>query len=113
MIESIEMLGRLCNKTKPPLELEELEEIRNAYLDPQSEKTELRKKLDGMKKAFEGKGDVKEWDYEVLNSIDECFFNNFMDVGKVSPVAFVPGNVDGINRYIKYCDEVDEVLRVH
>jgi hypothetical protein len=104
------MLRRIANTNKPPLRLEELQELREQFLDPTSDRTELRTKLESMKIAFRERGDVKTWDYEMLNRIDECFVEHFMPSSQLSISAFVPGSVEGINKFIKYCDGVDEIL---
>jgi hypothetical protein len=113
MMESVEMLERIGNGNEPPLDLEELQGIQEQLMEADSNKKELHKRLAGMKKAFQARGDFKEWDSEVLDKIDDCFVRHFMPSGQTSPVAFGPGNIAGINKFIKYYNEVDEILRLN
>jgi hypothetical protein len=112
MIESAEMLGRIGNPKKPALSLDMLQDLREKILRDGSDKDKLHEKLQGMKEAFQDRGDVKQWSNEVLDQIDKCFIEHFMDSEQLLPVAFTPGNVEGINRFLKYYDQVDNILRV-
>jgi hypothetical protein len=111
MLESVEMLERLANPQPPPLSLAELERIRSAFMSPSSDKVDLRRQLEGMALAFEGRGDLSRWQFEMLDAIDECFIDNFMKNGEVSTSLFAVDNAANINNYSKYCDAVDQRLR--
>ena len=113
MWESMDMLEHIGNGTPPPLDLEAMQELREQFLDPTSDKGVLRTKLAGMKKAFQGRGDVKKWNDDILDEIDDCFIKQFMPDGQLTPVAFVPGNLDYINGFIKYYEAVDDILRAN
>ena len=111
MLESIEMLERLANPEEPPLSLGELERIRLAFMKPSSDKGDLREKLQGMAIAFQGRGDLSEWPFEILDAIDECFVNQYMKNGEISTSLFVVDSAANTNNFIAYCDAVDQRLR--
>jgi hypothetical protein len=111
MMESIEMLERLANPQKPPLSVEELQKIRVAFMDPSSNKVELRRKLEGMAEAFQGRGDLSQWHFEMLDAIDECFVEHYMKKGEISTSLFVPDSPANINNFLAYCNAADEKLR--
>jgi hypothetical protein len=111
MLESIELLERLANPQKPPLTLADLESIRTAFMDPSSDKAELRRQLEGMATAFQGRGDLSNWQFEMLDAIDECFIEQYMKNGEISTSLFAVDNAANINNYCTYCDAVDQRLR--
>jgi hypothetical protein len=111
MIESVEMLERLANPEAPPLTLSEIEKIRVEYMNPTSNKEELRKKLEGMAIAFRGRGDLSEWPFEILDAIDECFVEHYMKNGEISTSLFVVDSAANLNNFSAYCDAVDQRLR--
>ena len=112
MMESIEILERLANPQKPPLSLGELQKIQRAFVDPSSDKEELRRKLEGMAEAFQGRGDVSEWQYEILDAIDECFVDQYMKNDEILRSLFVPNDAANLNQFGAYCDAVDQQLRI-
>ena len=69
-------------------------------------------KLSEMEKPFKGKGDIKEWDSDVLAKIDECFVRNYLDDDSGLPCAslFFPNSSDNHNRFTHYCSDVSKVL---
>jgi hypothetical protein len=111
MLESIEILEHLANPNKPPLSVGELEDIRIAFLDPDSDKDALRESLKGMTTAFQGRGDVSEWHYEMLDAIDECFVDQYMKTGEISTALFVPNSAANLNDFSAYCEAVDQKIR--
>lgn len=110
-MESIEMLERLANPEKPPLSIGELEKIREAFMDPTSDKKELRSKLEGMADAFRGRGDLSEWHFEMLDAIDGCFIEHYMPNGEISTALFMPDSPANTDAFGAYCEAVDQKLR--
>jgi hypothetical protein len=111
MMESIEILERLANCNKPPLDIDELEAIRLEFMDPRSDTAALRSKLKGMADAFQDRGELTLWHPEMLDAIDGCFVEHFMSDGDVSTSLFVPDSAANANNFSAYCDAVDEKLR--
>jgi hypothetical protein len=111
MVESVETLERLANPTKPPLSIVELEKLRLAFMDPSSDKEELRHKLEGMAEAYQGRGDLSDWHFEMLNAIDECFVEHYMSSGEISTELFVPDSPGNVTQFLAYCNSVDEKLK--
>lgn len=68
-------------------------------------------KLSTMEAAFEGRGDISTWTPALLDEIDDCFVNNFYDSRKLCDSLFFPGCADNLNRFGKYCTDVDRVLQ--
>lgn len=64
-----------------------------------------------MEAAFEGRGDISTWTPALLDEIDDCFVNNFYDSRKLCDSLFFPGCADNLNRFGKYCTDVDRVLQ--
>jgi len=110
MTESVEVLEKLANQQEPPVRRRELEKIRDAFEDPKSDKEALRGQLAGMVTAFEGRGDVGEWDLEILDRIDQCFEEHFTSEGTAESWVFMPDDDRNLGRYAKYCGEVDRIL---
>ena len=114
LIESIEMLSRIANPKKPPLNLEELEEARNDYGEADTDEmyAEMKIRLAEMEKEFRrGRGDLPALTPELLADIDKCFVNNYMEDGEPAASLFFPNSADNLNRYERYCDEVEVVLQ--
>lgn len=112
MMESIEILERLANLQKPPLSLSELQKIQCAFVDPLSDKEELWQKLEGMAEAFQGCGDVSEWQYKILDGIDKCFVNEYMKNNEILMLLFVPNSAGNLNQFSVYYDAADQQLRI-
>lgn len=111
MILSIEMLERIANESPPPLKVEEIESIRMAMLDPRKDINELKKKLESMVDAFKGRGALECWTPGVLAQIDDCFVKTYMERGEPIACLFFPSSGDNTNKFIEYCNNVDQVLR--
>ncbi|KAN0128163.1 hypothetical protein V8E53_014015 [Lactarius tabidus] len=110
LVESVEVLERLANPEKPPLSMARIDTISDSLREPLGDIDKAVENLEGMKKAFDGRGDPRKWTPELLNEIDECFVNNYYDNGSVCNSLFIPDNEDNICRFERYCSDVDKVL---
>ena len=110
-MESLEILERIANPQEPPLQMEDIEKKRDEVLQAGDNLAPLKNGLDGMEKAFKGRGDLTDWSYELLGLIDDCFVKHYMDDGEPVNSLFTPDCPDNFNRFAKYCCDVDEVLR--
>jgi len=113
MTESVGILERLANDEEPPISRQELEDIRDEFADPDSDKAALRARLAETVKAFRRGGDVKQWSFEVLERIDDCFTQHFMVDKELATWAFVPNESKNLHEYGKYCAEVDRILTTY
>jgi len=110
MTESVGILERLANEDVPPIRRGELDKIRDAYSDPASNKEDLDKQLSVMKTAFKKRGNLKLWDRDPLERIDEIFEECFMCDGEASSWLFARNNHTNLEQFGKYCLEVDRAL---
>ena len=90
--------------------MEDIEKKRDEVLQAGDNLALLKVDLDGMEKAFEGRGELTDWNYELLGEIDKCFVKHYMDAGEPVVSLFTPDCPDNFNRFAKYCADVDEVL---
>jgi hypothetical protein len=110
MTESVETLEHLANQEKPPLSRQQLEDIRDQYLEKDKDKDELRSRLSGMAQAFQGRGDLKEWSNSVLDEIDASFVRHYMAQDKATDCLFLPNSADNLKAHQGYCIDVDRIL---
>lgn len=115
LIESIDILDKVANRNQPPLSYAALEDISIELIDAADEESAKKvaiEKLSEMAKAFEGRGNSRSWDEDILKSIDKCFIKNYYDTTD-SPCdsLFFPNNPDNQNRFTSYCSDVDKILQ--
>jgi hypothetical protein len=113
LMDSIAVLEHLANESKPPMKLEDIEYKRSQFVlaDSEAVTSVLEQSLAPMKSVFQGRGDVTQWDCDVLAKVDECFTKHYHKAGVLAKTLFFPNNADNQNRFIGYCGDVDEVLR--
>src|SRR5882762_5722028 len=96
------------------MDVSELEAKRLEFMTAnEDEKVALRAELAEMEKAFQGRGDLGKWTPEVLKKIDEIFVKHYKIGEEVSPMLFFPDCGENYNKFLEYCDEVDQVLRLN
>jgi hypothetical protein len=106
------MLERIANPIAPPLYPKVLDDMRNGLTNVEEEDMgRCMDELDGMEKAFQGRGDLQTWNPEVLNEIDDCFLRAYMVKDELSPFFFFLDDTNNLNKFQKYFYEVDNVLR--
>jgi hypothetical protein len=106
------MIERIANPTAPPLDQKTLDDMRNGLTNAEGEDMRRRMdELDGMEKAFQGRGDLRTWSPEVLDEIDDCFLKAYMAKDELSPFLFFPDDTNNLNKFQEYFYEVDNVLR--
>jgi len=113
LTESVQILEHLACEEEPPLRRHELELIRDAFGDENSDKEVLAKRLEGMVKAFGKRGALKGWRPMILDKIDLCFEEHYMMDKEILACAFLPNSGENQNAYMKYCAGVDEILATH
>jgi hypothetical protein len=109
-VESIEVLERLVNPEKPPLKTEAIERLREKLLEEPSDAAEIEAELAEMGTAFERRGNASDWDENLLAKIDECFVKNYYESGVLNHSLFFPDDPENLNRFTRYCTDVDRVL---
>jgi hypothetical protein len=113
LTESVEVLERLANATEPPMELAAIKGKRHEFKEVKEVKEPLLETMAEMEKAFQGFGQLDDWDFEVLMEIDKCFVESYMENDEPAPYLFIPDNMENLNAFTKYCDDVDQVLRTN
>ena len=113
MTASVDVLEHISSEEKLPLLRKDLETIQDEYNNPNSDKTVLDERLEGMKKAFQTRGSLKQWDEDVLEEIDGQFAQHYMQGEKVALWLFHPEDRQNNEAFMKYCAGVDRVLRAH
>ena len=114
IVESVDYLERIANAEPPPLEFDEIERIKFSFDAPNADKAAIRESLQEMEVTFRQPGDLSSWTPELLDNIDDCFVNNYLDKnGDPVPCLFFPDNPDNLNTFRTYCSDVDDVLRLH
>ena len=118
LIQSIETLEHIASKVKPKHSLQRISEARQKFkkeyaryeVDPGLLKQDFGR-FDEEYRA--GRGNLGDWTPALLDDIDDCFVNNYTDMGGAFPVEslFFPKAGDNLDRYDKYCNEVDNILR--
>jgi hypothetical protein len=106
----VEVLEKLANTTEPPLDLEAIKSKREEFGSAQ-DREPLCESLGEMEAAFNNFGDLGKWDYEVLGDIDDCFVAHYMKNGDPEPYLFSPDSTQNLEAFVKYCDDVEVVLR--
>lgn len=112
----MKIFEQLANTNEPPIRRAELEKMRNVFNDPGSsaeKKEELRVRLRGMEEAFRRRGDLRLWRPGMLDKIDQCFEEHYMQNGEMVSFAFLPDSADNQYEYMKYCGGVDTILAAH
>ena len=116
IVESVENLERMCNEEAPPMTLAEINEKREAFYvsgwNP-AEIGRLREEMKDMEKTFRlGRGDLKQWEPEVLAKIDESFKAVYQSKGESFDISlYFPDCRDSVEKFQRYCDKVDQILR--
>lgn len=111
-MQSIEYLERIANTKKPPFTFVQLENIRFQLLTPNGDTPELRDSLEAMETEFQNPGDLAAWSPEVLDLIDKAFVKNYIqEDGEPVPSLFFPKSGDNLNRFMTYCNDVDNAIR--
>jgi len=111
MIESVDILERIANPKKPPMNQTTIEKIKINYMTTMGDTGKMARQLKGMTEAFEDRGDMSSWNADLLTSIDDCFVKIYMVKSEPHPCLFFPHSTDNLNKYVAYCGEVDRVLR--
>jgi hypothetical protein len=76
------------------------------------EKDAVKKEIRFLELQFQrGRGSLSDWSTALLEDIDRCFVDNYMEDGEPVASLFYPHNGDNLNRFEKYCNDVDMVLR--
>jgi hypothetical protein len=118
LTESIETLEHIANEKKPPLTLGQLERKLDTL---KMDRHRHAKKLAETKASLEemdaeylsGRGDLSVWTTEILAKLDAIFVVHFIVNGEPVPFLFAPNDVDYLNTYDSYRNEVDELLASH
>ncbi|KAH8984063.1 hypothetical protein EDB86DRAFT_2833632 [Lactarius hatsudake] len=113
IVESVEILERIANPEKPPIEYEDIEELGQHLLEAntEAEVNVIRKKLAKVKTSFEDMGDASDWTHDLLGKIDQCFKDAYYVNDEPCESLFVPLNSDNDNRFETYLMGVDKVLQ--
>ncbi|KAH8986177.1 hypothetical protein EDB86DRAFT_3082994 [Lactarius hatsudake] len=113
IVESVEILERVANPERPPMEYEAIEELGQHLLLANTEKEVgvIRDKLVKVRTAFEDMGDVSDWTHDLLGKIDQCFKDAYYVNDEPCKSLFVPLSSDNDNRFEKYLMSVDKVLQ--
>lgn len=107
------MLERIANPAEPPLGYQAIVKIRKSFDTNTANREVLKDELKSMEKSFRGRGDLKHWTPEILGEIDDCFVKAYMEDDEPVASLFFPGCPDNYNRFLEYCNGVDQVLRRH
>ena len=114
IIESVENLERLSNEEAPPMKLEDICNMRDAFYIAAGDDADIRKSAAVMEKAFnDGRGDLNQWDPKVLELIDDSFVKHYMKGASPQTCLFFPDKTGNKGRFRKYCDDVDQILRTN
>jgi len=73
--------------------------------------SELRTTLALMATAFRGRGNVRLWDYRLLEKLDKCFKDNYDGPAGLARSLFFPESADNQNRFSSYCVDIDRVFQ--
>lgn len=109
-MDSVDTIERVANTEPPPLKAKDILDLRDRLSMYPAEKQEITKKLSGMATAFKGRSPLSTWDEVLLEKIDRCFVANFYDAGGPCASLYFPDSADYINRFTKYCSDVDLVF---
>lgn len=113
LVESVEILERMANPAKPPLDVKALAALESALVEGQKS-DDIDNKLAAMSKAFRRRGDPSAWDDEtVLAEIDKCFTDNFLLEGEIRDELFYGDDPETHDLFTKYRSDVDKVLKDH
>lgn len=108
----MEYLERIANPTAPPLDLDAIDKKKTEFMMEEGDMKELRMSIKEMEDAFRNPGHLSSWNPQLLGEIDRCFVNNYVgDDGEPVPSLFFPDSPDNMNRFMKYCSDVDLALR--
>lgn len=73
----------------------------------------IRDGLLEMEEAFKTHGDLSSWTPELLDTIDGCFRDAYMEDGEPVPYLFFPDCIENLNLFNTYCQAVSNVIRAH
>lgn len=123
IIEGVESLERMASPVPPAFTLEELRTMRTKFeawevqCEPLREPLfiarvdEARKKISA---SFVGRGDMDSWTPEVLDEIDKCFVETYMENGEpVSMLFQFLNDEETVDKFRTYYKAVDKVLVKH
>jgi hypothetical protein len=112
LIDSIETLERIANPKKPPLGIKKLKELREEYEQAEpEERAGLKEQLNAMETEFRcGRGSLTDLSPDLLDKLDKCFISIFLDDGEPHPCLFIPENNEYLDKYTKYCEDVDAIF---
>lgn len=116
IIESVQNLERICNEKAPPMDLKAINKNRADFTSATGNDealARLRGDMKGMEDAFCERGDLEKWHPDLLEMIDKCFVNHYMHKGDPVPSLFFPDSKDNEIRFLRYCDGVDQALRLN
>lgn len=113
MVESVEYLERIANVEAPPLNFAAIEEKKSEIQRQGGVTDAVRMSLKEMEDAFRKPGDLSYWTAELLEEIDQAFVKNYVVDNQPVPSLFFPDSTDNLKLFMKYCREVDNVLRKH
>jgi hypothetical protein len=112
IIVSVEYMERIANPEKPPLDDDAIKEKRKSFYN-KDESDDVRESLAETEKAFKKLGDVSSWSPEVLDEIDAAFVKDYVDEDGDTGCLFFPRNVENLNVFRNYCNDVEQVLEKH
>ena len=110
-MDSIDVLERVANTERPPLNAKEIEEIGNKLGSRAQTQEDIQGRPSNMATAFEGRADANTWSDELLGKIDDCFVEYFYEGGAPCSFLFFPACPQYLNRFSGYRNDVDRILR--
>ena len=111
LVDSIDVLERCANANKPPLKLDEIEDLAIKAITERPHSADTQTKLAEMKRAFLGRGDLQQWTEDVLAKIDKCFQDHFFTSGVVHDALFALDSPKAYIIFSQYQSAVDQILR--
>ena len=111
LVESIEILEQLANRSASPLDKETIQSLRGQLLEQLLTSAESDKQLIvKIEVSFEGQGNASSWHGKLLAKIDKCFVHNYHKSGASYRLLFSLESSKNINQFTKYCTDIDKTL---